>query len=50
MKRIIRLIALITILTIPSIAQETLFDGKYEGGGFGGPVLKYTSINGEPAI
>lgn len=45
MKKITTLLVLITLFTTPSLAQEALFEGKYEGGGFGGSVLKYASIN-----
>ncbi len=30
--------------------QETLFSGDIEHGGYGGPVLKLTSIKSEPAV
>ena len=46
------LFLLLVILTLPVFAQEqTLIgSGDIENGGFGGPVVKVTSINGESAV
>ena len=46
------LFLLIVLLTIPELAQEkTLIGGgDIENGGFGGPAVKVTSINGETAV
>jgi hypothetical protein len=45
MKKVIIILALFFI-SLPVLAQEeTLFDGKFENGGFGGPALKVTSID-----
>jgi hypothetical protein len=46
------LFLLFVILSLPVFAQEqTLIgSGDIENGGFGGPAVKVTSINGEPAI
>jgi len=42
---------LILLLTVSAFAQETtLINGDIESGGFGGPVLKVTNINGENAV
>jgi hypothetical protein len=42
---------LVIVFTLPVLAQEaTLINGEIESGGFGGPVLKVTSINGENAV
>jgi len=42
---------LVIVFTLPLLAQEaTLINGEIESGGFGGPVLKVTSINGENAV
>ena len=42
---------LVTVFTFSAFAQEaTLINGEIESGGFGGPVLKVTSINGENAV
>lgn len=40
------------LLAIPVLAQEheTLIGGKIESGGYGGPMLSFTSINGEAAV
>ncbi len=46
------LFLLFVILTLPAFSQEqTLIgDGDIESGGFGGPAVKVTSINGETAV
>lgn len=51
MKKIFTLI-LLSLFTLPAFAQEeeTLIGGDIESGGFGGPVIKVTSINGETGI
>lgn len=51
MKTIVTLI-LFSLFTLPAFAQdeETLISGEIKSGGFGGPVLKVTSINGESAF
>jgi hypothetical protein len=42
---------LVIVFTFSALAQEaTLFNGEIESGGFGGPVLKVTNINGENAM
>jgi hypothetical protein len=42
---------LFCLVTLPLIAQEeTLVSGEIESGGFGGPVVKFGSINGEAGI
>jgi hypothetical protein len=42
---------LLSTLTFPVFAQEqTLISGDIESGGFGGPAIKITSINGENAV
>jgi hypothetical protein len=39
------------VFTFPAFAQEeTLISGEVESGGFGGPVLKITNLNGENAV
>ena len=49
MKKLVFLLVL--VFTSPVLAQEaTLINGEIESGGFGGPVLKVTSINGENAV
>jgi hypothetical protein len=50
MKKIL-LLTLILAFPILAVAQEeTLISGDIESGGFGGPVLKITSLNGEGAV
>jgi hypothetical protein len=47
MKTLIILL-LIILIALPVFAQEqTLFSGKIEHGGYGGPVVKFSSVNGE---
>lgn len=47
MKRILVVFAL-ALLTISANAQErTLFGGKVDHGGFGGPAVKFTNVKGE---
>jgi hypothetical protein len=47
----ISLIVLICLVAFPALAQEeTLIKGEIESGGFGGPVVKFTSMNGEGGI
>jgi len=42
---------LVIVFTFSALAQEaTLINGEIESGGFGGPVLKVTNINGENAV
>jgi hypothetical protein len=49
MKKLIFL--LVIVFTFSALAQEaTLINGEIESGGFGGPVLKVTNINGENAV
>ena len=49
MKKLVFLLVL--VFTSPVLAQEaTLINGEIESGGFGGPVLKVTNINGESAV
>ena len=49
MKKII--FVLLIAFSLPAAAQEeTLISGNIESGGFGGPVVKMTTINGENAI
>jgi hypothetical protein len=49
MKKI--LLFLLLIFTFPALAQdETLISGEIESGGFGGPAIKITTINGENAV
>ncbi|MGD1044852.1 MAG: hypothetical protein ABR936_05935 [Bacteroidota bacterium] len=49
MKKLVSL--LVIVFTFSALAQEaTLINGEIESGGFGGPVLKVTSINGENAV
>ena len=44
-------LCLLLAFTYPALAQEeTLITGDIESGGFGGPVLKITNINGENAV
>jgi hypothetical protein len=44
-------VLLVIVFTFSAFAQEaTLINGEIESGGFGGPVLKVTSINGENAV
>ena len=40
------------LLTLPLAAQEmeTLIGGRIESGGYGGPMLSFSSINGESAV
>ena len=45
------LFLLVIIFTFSALAQEsTLISGDIESGGFGGPVIKVTNINGENAV
>jgi hypothetical protein len=45
------ILILLAVLTLPVFAQEqTLISGDIESGGFGGPAIKITSINGENAV
>ena len=44
-------VLLLCLVTFPLLAQEeTLIGGEIENGGFGGPVVKLGSINGETGI
>jgi hypothetical protein len=50
MKRL-AVVLLLCFITLPLLAQEeTLVAGDIESGGFGGPVVKFGSINGEGGI
>jgi len=50
MKRL-TVVLLLCFVTLPLLAQEeTLIDGEIENGGFGGPVVKVGSMNGETGI
>lgn len=41
-------ITIVTIIAVPLLAQEeTLFSGRFESGGFGGPVWKASAFDGE---
>jgi len=45
------LLLCLCLLSLPVLAQEeTLISGDIESGGFGGPVIKYGSVNGEGGI
>lgn len=45
------LVLLFCVATLPLVAQEeTLITGDIESGGFGGPVVKFGSMNGEGGI
>lgn len=45
------LVALTMAFTLTAVAQEEiLINGDFESGGFGGPALKVTKINGEGAV
>jgi len=50
MKNLIAFLVLF-ILTLPALAQrnQTLIRGRVDSGGFGGPVVKFSSFNGDPA-
>ena len=49
MKKLVFL--LVIVFTFSAFAQEaTLINGEIESGGFGGPVLKVTTINGESSV
>jgi hypothetical protein len=42
----IKIILVLLFLTLPVLAQEeTLFEGKFENGGFGGPGIKVTQLD-----
>jgi hypothetical protein len=45
-------VLMIAVLVMPAFSQEekTLISGKIESGGFGGPVLKASQINGESSL
>lgn len=50
MKRL-AVVLLLCFVALPLLAQEeTLISGDIESGGFGGPVVKYGSVNGEGGI
>lgn len=39
------------LIALPAFAQEqTLFSGKIEHGGYGGPVVKFSSVNGKLGV
>lgn len=44
------IMVLVLVLNATAQEEETLFKGNFETGGFGGPVVKFTSINGQSAI
>jgi hypothetical protein len=45
------LFMLIILIALPAFAQEqTLFSGKVEHGGYGGPVVKFLSVNGKLGV
>jgi hypothetical protein len=45
------LFLLIILVALPAFAQEqTLFSGKVEHGGYGGPVVKFSSVNGKLGV
>ncbi len=47
----VRFIMVICLVAFPAFAQEeTLIKGDVESGGFGGPVVKMTSLNGQDGI
>ncbi len=52
MKRIAMVVLLVMAATLLAHAQEQtlLGEGKMEYGGYGGPVVKFTSINGNAAV
>jgi hypothetical protein len=50
MKRFL-LLGLVLALSVPAMGRdETLIRGRVDSGGFGGPVVKFTQINGEFAL
>jgi len=51
-KRIILIIGSLAAMTVVATGQEaeTLFAGEVVHGGFGGPVLKASTVNGSPAL
>ena len=49
MKKLI-VILLTILLSCPVIAQETLFSGNIESGGYGGPLIQIGQINGGTGI
>lgn len=50
MKKVLFLL-LLSFIAIPTLAQEeTLIEGDIESGGFGGPVVKFGSFNGETGV
>jgi hypothetical protein len=45
------ILLLIILIALPAFAQEqTLFSGKIEHGGYGGPVVKFSSVNGKLGV
>lgn len=50
MKTMTLIVVILTLLAGPALAQETLFDGKVDMGGFGGPAVLYTTFNGEDGL
>jgi len=50
MKRSLLVLALMTLVSATLIAQETLFTGELDSGGFGGPVVKVGTVNGETGL
>ncbi len=48
MKTIAGIFWMVLMISLPALSQqETLFSGEIEHGGFGGPVLKFSSVNKE---
>ena len=50
MKYVLFLLFIITTLPVFAQEQTLIGDGNIENGGFGGPAVKVTSINGETAV
>ncbi len=45
-----RIILIIFLFSISAFSQETLLPEHFESGGFGGPVVKFTQIQGENSV
>lgn len=43
-------ILMLAFTMVVTAQEETLFDLEGENGGFGGPVVKFTSVNGQAAV
>ncbi|MCX5868785.1 MAG: hypothetical protein NT009_15125 [Proteobacteria bacterium] len=52
MKKILMALAILAVTAGPALAaeQETLIKGDHEHGGFGGPVVKFTTFDFEPGV